>query len=72
MDTRDSHTFFARSDALWMHDVCDSLSLPDACTNPPLTTVMNPKYQRYTERIIYKLIPILFQDIVVGKGKDVT
>jgi hypothetical protein len=55
-----------------MHDVCDSLSLPDACMNPPLTTVMNPKYQRYTERIIYKLIPILFQDIVVGKGKDVT
>ena len=64
MDTRDAKTFFARGD-----DVSESLSLPNAHAGPPLTIVMNnpkvPKIHR-----AHNLQTFLFQDIVVGKGKD--
>ena len=66
MDTRDSQTFFAHGD-----DVRDSLSLSNAHVGPPLTIVMNnpkvPKIHR-----AHNLQTFLFQDIVVGKGKDQT
>ena len=69
MDIRDSQTFFARGDDHCWHDVRDSLSLLDAHAGPPLTIVMNnpkvPKIHR-----AHNLQTFLFQDIVVGKGKD--
>jgi hypothetical protein len=66
MDTRDSQTFFARD-----NDVRDSLSLPDACAGSPLTIVMNnPEVPKIHG--VHNLQAFLFQDIVVGKGKDQT
>ena len=75
MDARDSLTFFAHGNNLSRHDVRDSLSLPDARVDPPLTIVMNNPEVPKIHGVHNLQIDLFFISIYScgqGQGSDLT